>query len=98
MKLIHFLDTHLGFNVLDTINDAGTNQREADFYDAILLEKPDYLTHTDDLFHSLHPSSRTISFALSKLKRLSIAKIPTIIVADNHLIPSTYTVRTLRSL
>ncbi|WP_041959766.1 metallophosphoesterase family protein [Sulfurospirillum arsenophilum] len=98
MRLIHFSDTHLGFNDLDTINDAGINQREADFYDtftqvidAILLEKPDYVIHTGDLFHRPHPSNRAISFALSALKRLSIAKIPTIIIAGNHSTPRTRT-------
>lgn len=98
MKLIHFSDTHLGFNDLDVINDIGINQREADFYDAftqvidaILLEKPDYVIHTGDLFHRPHPSNRAISFALSELKRLSIAKIPTIIIAGNHSTPRTRT-------
>lgn len=96
MTLIHFSDTHLGFNDLDIINNAGINQREADFYDAfthvinaILLEKPDYAIHTGDLFHRPHPSNRAISFALSELKRLSIAKIPTIIIAGNHSTPRT---------
>lgn len=96
MTLIHFSDTHLGFNDLDIINNAGINQREADFYDAfthvinaILLEKPDYVIHTGDLFHRPHPSNRAISFALSELKRLSIAKIPTIIIAGNHSTPRT---------
>lgn len=96
MKLIHFSDTHLGFNDLDAINEAGINQREADFYDAftdiidaILVERPDYVIHTGDLFHRPHPSNRAISFALSELKRLSIAKIPTIIIAGNHSTPRT---------
>lgn len=98
MKLIHFSDTHLGFNDLDAISDEGINQREADFYDAftqvidaILLEKPDYVIHTGDLFHRPHPSNRAISFALAELKRLSIAKIPTIIIAGNHSTPRTRT-------
>lgn len=98
MRLIHFSDTHLGFNDLDAISDEGINQREADFYDAftqvidaILLEKPDYVIHTGDLFHRPHPSNRAISFALSGLKRLSIAKIQTIIIAGNHSTPRTRT-------
>ncbi len=86
MKLIHFSDTHLGFNDLDAVNALGFNQREADFYnaftqvvDTILLEKPNYVIHTGDLFHRPHPSNRAISFALSELKRLSNAKIPNVI-------------------
>ena len=34
MKILHFSDTHLGFNDLDIINNENINQREADFYDA----------------------------------------------------------------
>ena len=55
MKIIHFSDTHLGYNDLDILNDANINQREADFYDAfsqvvaqIKLIKPDYIIHTGD--------------------------------------------------
>ena len=33
MKIIHFSDTHLGFNDLDILNSENINQREADFYD-----------------------------------------------------------------
>lgn len=96
MKLIHFSDTHLGFNDLDAINEAGINQREADFYDAftqvidaILLDRPNYVIHTGDLFHRPHPSNRAISFALTQLKRLSSAQIKTIIIAGNHSTPRT---------
>lgn len=96
MTLIHFSDTHLGFNDLEKINDAGINRREADFYDAftrvidaILEHRPDYVIHTGDLFHRPHPSNRAISFCLSQLKRLSVAQIPTIIIAGNHSTPRT---------
>ena len=72
MKLVHFSDTHLGFNDLDIVSEYGINQREADFYDAfsqvidkILNIKPDYAVHTGDLFHRPHPSNRAISFCLS---------------------------------
>ncbi|RUM45798.1 MAG: exonuclease sbcCD subunit D [Hydrogenimonas sp.] len=98
MKIIHFSDTHLGFNDLEMVNEAGINQREADFYDAftqvidaILDEKPDYVIHTGDLFHRPHPSNRAISFCLHQLKRLSRAKIPMVIIAGNHSTPRTKT-------
>ncbi|MDD3342822.1 MAG: metallophosphoesterase [Sulfurospirillaceae bacterium] len=68
MKLIHFSDTHLGFNDLDIINEQGINQREADVYDAFMqvIEqikaiKPDYIIHTGDLFHRTHPSNFTFT-------------------------------------
>ncbi len=67
MKLIHFSDTHLGFNDLDAVSEIGINQREADFYDtfrqvidAILLEKPHYVIHIGNLVH--HPSPSNFTF------------------------------------
>lgn len=96
MTIIHFSDTHLGFNDLEIVNESGINQREADFYDAftqvidaILEIKPDYVIHTGDLFHRPHPSNRAISFCLTQLKRLSVAQIPLIIIAGNHSTPRT---------
>lgn len=96
MRILHFSDTHLGFNDLEIVNEASINQREADFYDAftqvidaILETKPDYVIHTGDLFHRPHPSNRAISFCLTQLKRLSVAQIPTIIIAGNHSTPRT---------
>lgn len=96
MRIIHFSDTHLGFNDLEIVNESGINQREADFYDsftqvidAILETKPDYVIHTGDLFHRPHPSNRAISFCLTQLKRLSVAQIDTIIIAGNHSTPRT---------
>ncbi|HQS67756.1 MAG TPA: exonuclease SbcCD subunit D [Sulfuricurvum sp.] len=96
MTIIHFSDTHLGFNDLEIVNESGINQREADFYnaftqviDAILETKPDYVIHTGDLFHRPHPSNRAISFCLTQLKRLSVAQIPLIIIAGNHSTPRT---------
>lgn len=98
MVLIHFSDTHLGFNDLDNVDYRGINQREADFYDAfeqvidaIIAQKPNYAIHTGDLFHRPHPTNRAISFALQQLKRLSVAQIPTIIIAGNHSTPRTKT-------
>jgi DNA repair exonuclease SbcCD nuclease subunit len=96
LRILHFSDTHLGFNDLEIVNEFGINQREADFYDAftqvidaIVKIKPDYVIHTGDLFHRPHPSNRAISFCLTQLKRLSVAQIPTIIIAGNHSTPRT---------
>lgn len=91
MKLIHFSDTHLGFNDLETLSDAGINQREADFYDAfsqvikqIKTIKPDYIIHTGDLFHRPSPSNRAITFALEQFKIIEALNIPFIMIAGNH--------------
>lgn len=96
MKLIHFSDTHLGFNDLDILNDDNINQREADFYDAfsqvveqIKLIKPDYIIHTGDLFHRSSPSNRAITFALEMFKTIDELNIPFIVIAGNHSTPRT---------
>ncbi|WP_373070772.1 exonuclease SbcCD subunit D [Sulfurimonas sp.] len=96
MKIIHFSDTHLGFNDLEVLNDENINQREADFYDAfkqvvenIKLTKPDYIIHTGDLFHRSSPSNRAITFALEQFKIIDSLNIPFIIIAGNHSTPRT---------
>ncbi|QFR49196.1 DNA repair exonuclease [Sulfurimonas lithotrophica] len=96
MKIVHFSDTHLGFNDLDILNEKNINQREADFYDAFsqVLEqiktiKPDYIIHTGDLFHRASPSNRAITFALEKFKIIDELNIPFILIAGNHSTPRT---------
>jgi DNA repair exonuclease SbcCD nuclease subunit len=96
LKIIHFSDTHLGFNDLEILNDENINQREADFYDAfsqvvsqIKKIKPDYIIHTGDLFHRSSPSNRAITFALEQFKILDELGIPFILIAGNHSTPRT---------
>ena len=96
MKILHFSDTHLGFNDLDIINNENINQREADFYDAfsqiveqIKILKPDYIIHTGDLFHRSSPSNRAITFALEKFLEIDYLDIPFILIAGNHSTPRT---------
>ncbi len=91
MIIVHFSDTHLGYNDLDVLNNDNINQREADFYDAfsqiinqIDIIKPDYVIHTGDLFHRNSPSNRAITFALKEFKRLNSLNIPVIMIAENH--------------
>ena len=96
MKIIHFSDTHLGFNDLDILDKNNINQRESDFYDAFkqLVEqikkiKPDFIIHTGDLFHRASPSNRAITFALEQFKIIDELNIPFIIIAGNHSTPRT---------
>ena len=96
MKVVHFSDTHLGFNDLDILNNENINQREADFYDAfsqvvkqIKEIKPDYIIHTGDLFHRSSPSNRAITFALEQFKIIDSLNIPFILIAGNHSTPRT---------
>ena len=96
MKILHFSDTHLGFNDLDIINEDNINQREDDFYDAFsqIVEqikeiKPNYIIHTGDLFHRTSPSNRAITFALEQFKIINSLNIPFILIAGNHSTPRT---------
>jgi len=96
VKILHFSDTHLGFNDLEVLNDENINQREADFYDAfsqvvdqIKLMKPDYIIHTGDLFHRASPSNRAITFALEQFKIINSLNIPFVLIAGNHSTPRT---------
>ena len=96
MKIIHFSDTHLGYNDLDILDENNVNQREADFYDCfsqvvewIKVIKPDYIIHTGDLFHRASPSNRAITFALEQFKIIDSFDIPFILIAGNHSTPRT---------
>ncbi|MGB5791893.1 metallophosphoesterase family protein, partial [Poseidonibacter sp.] len=96
MKIIHFSDTHLGYNDLDILDENNINQREADFYDAfsqiveqIKTIKPDYIIHTGDLFHRSSPSNRAITYALQKFKEIDELNIPFVLIAGNHSTPRT---------
>ncbi|MEA3553502.1 MAG: DNA repair exonuclease [Campylobacterota bacterium] len=96
MKIIHFSDTHLGYNDLDILDENNINQREADFYDAftqvveqIKTIKPDYIIHTGDLFHRASPSNRAITFALEQFKIINSFGIPFVLIAGNHSTPRT---------
>ncbi len=96
MKILHFSDTHLGYNDLDILDENNVNQREADFYDAFnqIVEqikqiKPDYIIHTGDLFHRSSPSNRAITFALEKFMQIDALNIPCIMIAGNHSTPRT---------
>lgn len=96
MKIVHFSDTHLGFNDLDVLSKDGINQREADFYDAFtqVVEqikeiRPKYIIHTGDLFHRSSPSNRAITFALEQFKIINSLGIPFILIAGNHSTPRT---------
>ena len=96
MKILHFSDTHLGYNDLDILNDKNINQREADFYESfckvvkqIQEIKPDYIIHTGDLFHRSSPSNRAITFALEQIKIINELNIPFILIAGNHSTPRT---------
>jgi exonuclease SbcD len=99
MKIVHVADTHIGFSAYRKVSEEdgpfkGLNQREVDTYrsfeafvDRVLELQPEVVLHSGDLFDTVRPSNRALSFALEQLVRLSEAGIPTIIIAGNHSTP-----------
>lgn len=99
MRIVHVADTHLGFSAYRKVCEddgpyRGLNQREVDTYrsfeafiDQVLKIRPDAVLHSGDLFDTVRPSNRALSFALEQLVRLSEAGIPTVIIAGNHSTP-----------
>ncbi len=95
MRIVHFSDTHLGFQTYRAIDPAtGLNQREADVYDAfrqavdLILElKPDAALHSGDLFNSVRPTNQALTVAFEQLRRLGEAGIPLVVISGNHSLP-----------
>ncbi len=109
MKIVHFSDTHLGYQAYDRVSAEGINAREQDVYDAfervvnrILELKPGVVIHSGDFFHRPSPSNRALTFGLEQLRRLGDAGIPLVLIAGNHETPKTIynspILRALRSL
>jgi len=91
MKILHVSDSHLGYSAYRKSTEEGINQREIDVYNAFeqfidyaVDKKPDLIIHAGDLFDSVRPNNRSISFAMNQLLRLSENKIPIVIIAGNH--------------
>ena len=91
MKILHVADTHLGYSAYRKVTEDGINQREQDTYDVFkqfvdyaLETKPDLILHGGDLFDSVRPTNRAITFAIQQILRLSKKGIPFIVIAGNH--------------
>ncbi len=96
MRILHFSDTHLGYQAFDVVNDQGINAREQDVYDAfervvdrVLELRPDVVIHAGDFFHRPSPSNRALTFGLEQLRRICDLKIPVVIIGGNHETPKT---------
>ena len=94
MKLLHTADTHLGYTAYNRLDENGMNQRETDVYNAFqrvidlaISEKVYAVLHSGDLFDSVRPSNRAISFALEQIRRLEDAGIPFAAISGNHSTP-----------
>jgi len=91
MKILHISDSHLGYSAYRKTTPDGINQREIDTYNAFkqfvdyaVKSKPDLILHAGDLFDSVRPNNRAITFAVDQVLRISEKKIPLVIVAGNH--------------
>jgi exonuclease SbcD len=91
MKILHVSDTHLGYSAYRKVTEDGVNQRELDTYDAFkqfvdyaIKLKPDLIIHAGDLFDSVRPNNRAITFAIEQIIRLSKKDIPFVVIAGNH--------------
>lgn len=96
MRILHFSDTHLGYQAFDVVNDQGINAREQDVYDAfervidrVLELRPDVLIHSGDFFHRSSPSNRALTFGLEQLRRVCDLHIPVVVIGGNHETPKT---------
>lgn len=95
MRIVHVSDTHLGYAAYRKVDEeTGLNQREVDAYDAfeqfvdkVLELKPDAVLHSGDLFDSVRPTNRALTFTLDQLIRLTEAGIPVVVIAGNHSTP-----------
>ncbi|MBK5191514.1 MAG: exonuclease SbcCD subunit D [Methanosarcinales archaeon] len=94
-RIFHIADTHIGYSAYRRMDEAtGLNQREVDTYaafkqfvDFAVVEKPEVIVHAGDLFDSVRPTNRAISFVLGQLIRLSEAGIPFVVISGNHETP-----------
>jgi DNA repair exonuclease SbcCD nuclease subunit len=91
MKILHISDSHLGYSAYRKATPDGINQREIDTYNAFeqfidyaVKSKPDLIIHAGDLFDSVRPNNRAITFAVDQVLRISDIGIPFVIVAGNH--------------
>jgi exonuclease SbcD len=94
MKIFHLADTHIGYSAYNRLDPSGYNQREMDVYSAFsqivdiaLKECPDLVLHSGDLFDTVRPSNRAISFVIGQLLKLSDAGIPMVMISGNHSTP-----------
>ena len=87
MKILHIADSHLGYSAYRRATPDGINQREIDTYnsfkqfvDYTVTSEPDLILHAGDLFDSVRPNNRAITFAVNQILRISKSKIPFVVI------------------
>lgn len=93
MRLVHFSDTHIGFQAYTRLGPDGENVRQSDvsatfdrLIDAVIALAPDVVLVAGDVFHNPRPSTAAVLSAYSGFSRLR-ASLPNAIVccaAGNH--------------
>jgi DNA repair protein SbcD/Mre11 len=85
MQFIHMADTHLGYR------QYGLTERENDFFEVFddiieetIMERPDFVIHSGDLFEYSRPPTRALLTAQKGILRLKNEKIPIYATAGNH--------------
>ncbi|BDZ70521.1 metallophosphoesterase family protein [Methanobacterium petrolearium] len=85
MQFVHLADTHLGYR------QYGLVERENDFFhvfneaiDELIMERPDFVIHSGDLFEYSRPPTRALLTAQNGILRLKEEKIPIYAIAGNH--------------
>ncbi|MCL2156694.1 MAG: DNA repair exonuclease [Methanobrevibacter sp.] len=85
MKFAHLADTHLGYR------QYGLIEREEDFYhvfedivDKIIVESPDFVIHSGDLFEFSKPSPNALLVFQEQFLKLKDNGIPVYAIAGNH--------------
>src|SRR5947209_302754 len=95
LRIAHLADTHIGMENYGRLNaETGLNQRLHDFLksldqalDAALAAKVDLVVFAGDIYKTRDPTpTHQREFAL-RVRRLSDAGVPTVLVAGNHDIP-----------
>jgi exonuclease SbcD len=96
VKLLHFSDLHLGIENYGSLNPrTGLSTRVDDFLraldrviDAAIDEQIDAVLFAGDAFKNRDPSPTLQRMFAARIRRLAEAKIPTVLLAGNHDLPS----------
>lgn len=97
IKLVHFADIHLGVENYGRFDaDTGLSTRLLDFLravdtviDAALAQKADLVVFAGDAYKTRDPSPTSQREFARRIRRLSLAGVPTVLVAGNHDVPNT---------
>lgn len=96
LKLIHFSDVHLGIEAYGRLDSAtGMSSRLADFLatfdeviDYSIEQKADLVVFAGDAYKTRDPNPTVQREFARRIKKLSTAEIPTVLLVGNHDVPN----------